>query len=335
MTAASLLLFVILLVAIVVFMSEKLRADVVAILVMLSLGLTGLVTPRQAFSGLSSSAVILIIAVSILTGGLFRTGVSAVIGRWLVRAAGNSELRMSALVMAAAAGLSLFMNNIASAAVIMPAVMDASRRTRISPSKLLLPMALATQLGGMATLFTTASIVASGVLQTAGLPGLGVFDFAAVGGSAAVLGYLYLLFIGRRSLPDHAPAEDLAQQHQARADLVTAYQLPERLHALYLEPASGLIGQTLAQTGIGSQLGLTVLAIERGGRSLAAPAAGETLQRGDVLLVGGHADRAATLANLGVRITPAVDWELQTAPDTTLVEVLVAPRARVIGQTLR
>lgn len=335
MTPAGLLLFAILLVAIVVFMSEKLRPDVVAILVMLSLGLTGLVTPRQVFSGFSSSAVILIIAVSILTGGLFRAGVSAVIGRWLVRAAGESELRMSVLVMGVATGLSLFMNNIASAAVIMPAVMDASRRTRISPSKLLLPMALATQLGGMATLFTTASIVASAVLQTDGLRGLGVFDFAGVGGVAALLGLLYMIFIGRRALPDRAPAGDLAQQHQARVDLVAAYELPGRLHAIHLEPGSPLIGQSLAQTGIGSQLGLTVLAIERGGRSLKAPSAGETVQDGDVLLMGGNPERAAALASLGVRISPAVDREMLAAADTVLVEVLVAPRARVIGQTLR
>ncbi len=147
MTSQIALLLFILLVAIVLFLSEKVRPDVVALLVMLALGLTQIITPQQAFSGLSSPSVILIIAVFIMTGGLFRTGVSTLIGRWLVRAAGASETRLVILVMIAAAGLSLFMNNIASAAVIMPAVMDAARRTKISPSKVLLPMALATQLG--------------------------------------------------------------------------------------------------------------------------------------------------------------------------------------------
>jgi Na+/H+ antiporter NhaD/arsenite permease-like protein len=152
MSPQVVLLLAIVIVAIVLFLSEKLRPDLIAMLVMLSVGITGILTSRETFSGLSNPSVILIMAVFIMTGGLFRTGVSAVIGRWLVRAAGNSESLLIALVVLAAAGLSLFMNNIASAAVIMPAVMDATRRTKISPAKILLPMAMATQLSGMATL---------------------------------------------------------------------------------------------------------------------------------------------------------------------------------------
>ncbi len=335
MDTQTIILLVILVVAIIVFMSERLRADVVAILVMLSLGLTGLVAPRQVFSGLSSSAVMLVIAVSILTGGLFRTGVSAVIGRWLVRAGGASEGRMTALVMAAAGGLSLFMNNIASAAVIMPAVMDATRRTRISPSKLLMPMALATHLGGMATLFTTASIVSSGVLQSAGLQGLGVFDFAAVGGAAALLGFVYIQFIGRRALPDRSPAAEIVELQQGTADLAESYRLSQRLSHVLIETGSPLIGQSLEQTHIGSELGLTVLALERHGRRQPAPAVHERLRAGDILVLGGRADRAATLATLGARVLPESPTPLATTADASFSEILVAPRSRVIGQSLR
>lgn len=335
MDTQTIILLVILIVAIAVFMSERLRADVVAILVMLSLGLTGLVAPRQVFSGLSSSAVMLIIAVSILTGGLFRTGVSAVIGRWLVRVGGASEGRMTALVMAAAGGLSLFMNNIASAAVIMPAVMDATRRTRISPSKLLMPMALATHLGGMATLFTTASIVSSGVLQSAGLQGLGVFDFAAVGGAAALLGFVYIQFIGRRTLPDHSPAAEIVEQQQGSADLAESYRLSQRLSHVLVETGSPLVGQSLDQTRIGSELGLTVLALERHGRRQPAPAVHERLRAGDILVLGGRADRAATLASLGARVLPESPTPLSTSADASFSEILVAPRSRAIGQSLR
>lgn len=335
MTSGAVVLFAILAIAIVVFISERLRADVVAILVMLSLGLTGLVAPRQVFSGLSSSAVILIIAVSILTGGLFRTGVSAVIGRWLVRTAGSSELRMTAFVMAAAAGLSLFMNNIASAAVIMPAVMDASRRTGLKPSKLLLPMALATQLGGMATLFTTASIVASGVLQTAGLPPLGMFDFAAVGGSAALLGYAYILIVGRRALPELSPIADVVAQQTRATRPSDRYQLGQRLSAVRVEPGSGLIGQSLTQTHIGSRLGLAVLALDRDGRRQPTPPGEERLKVGDVLIVSGHADRVAALTLLGARLLPAAETDLPATADATFAEILVAPRSRVLGTSLR
>src|SRR5512138_2561035 len=193
MTLSILALLGILVIAGTFFISEKLRPDLTALLILLALGLTGLVTPSQAFSGLSNSSIILLIAVFIMTGALFRTGVSSVIGHGLVRAAGNSEVRLIALVSVAAAGLSFLMNNIASAAVLMPAVMDATRRTHISPSKVLLPMAFATQLGGMATLFTTSNLIASGVLQNAGLPGFGLFDFLLVGGLAASGGLLYVI----------------------------------------------------------------------------------------------------------------------------------------------
>jgi di/tricarboxylate transporter len=336
MTSQIVLLLAILGTAIVVLISEKLRPDIAAILVMLSLGVTQLVTPREAFSGLSSPSVILIIAVFILTGSLFRTGVSAVIGRWLVRVAGESEFRMVVIVMLAAAGLSLFMNNIASAAVVMPAVMDASRRTKISPSKLLMPMALATQLAGMATLFTTANIVASGVLQNAGLPGFGLFDFLSVGGSAAVVGILYIAFIGRRSLPDRRPMEEIEKQQKLREDLVSIYRLKERLQAAQVGPGSPLVGQSLAQSGIGDQLGLTVIAIERNGNTLLSPAVQERIRRDDILLVEGRAERAAQLEARGVRISPAIAWdETLTADEIELSEVLVAPRSGVIGKTLK
>ena len=219
MSPQIILLLIIVTAGIILFLSEKLRPDLVAIVVMLSLGLTGILTSRETFSGLSNPSVILIMAVFIMTGALFRTGVSGVIGKWLVSVAGHSENRLVTLVVLAAAGLSLFMNNIASAAVIMPAVMDATRRTKISPSRVLLPMAMATQLRGMATLFTTSNIVASGVLVSLGLPGFGLFDFAAVGGLAALAGLAYLIFFSRRLLPARAPTVlEQAEQAHRRVD---------------------------------------------------------------------------------------------------------------------
>ncbi|MGE5139242.1 MAG: SLC13 family permease [Rudaea sp.] len=335
MTLQIALLLGILLAAVILFLSEKLTPDLVAILVMLSLGAAQLITPQQAFSGLSSPSVILIIAVFIITGGLFRTGVSTLIGRWLVRAAGDREMRLVVLVMIAAAGLSLFMNNIASAAVIMPAVMDASRRTKISPSKVLLPMAMATQLGGMATLFTTASIVASGVLQNAGLPGFGLFDFLSTGGVAALVGIAYLALVGFRYLPDRHPMQELVEQQRTRVDLVKSYKLGERLQSARLKAGSPLIGITVPQTDIGRQLGVTVLAIERNGKTL-APSTHERLREKDVLLVVGREDRASQLGSLGALVEPAIQWTGNLAsPDSRLTEVLVSPHAGIQGKTLK
>ncbi len=336
MTPQIALLLAILGIALALFISEKLRPDLVAILVMLSLGIVHLVTPAEAYSGFSNSSVIVIMAVFILTGGLVRTGVSARLGRWLVRVAGQSEFRMVLVVALAAAGLSLFMNNIAAATVVMPAVIDVSRRTKISPSKLLMPMAMATQLGGMATLFTTSNLVTSGILQGAGLRGFGLFDFLSVGGVAAVAGILYIAFLGRRWLPDRRPMEEARRQQELRRDLVGAYQLKERLQAAVVPAASPLVGQSLAQAAIGDQLGLTVLAIERNGRTLLAPTAQEVIYPEDVLLVEGRAERAAQLEARGMQVSPAAaEAEALISENVEWLEVLVAPRSDLIGKTLK
>jgi di/tricarboxylate transporter len=336
MTFPILLLLVILGIALVLFVSEAIRPDLVAILVMLSLGITGLVSRDDVFSGFGSPAIILILSVFLLTGALFETGVSTRIGYWLVRAAARSEFRLVSVVMLVAGGLSLFMNNVASAAVVMPAVMDVSRRTRISPSKLLMPMSMATQLGGMATLFTTSNIVAGAMLQNAGLRGFGLFDFLSVGGSAAAAGILYIAFVGRRLLPDRSPREEIEAQQLLREDLAGIYQLPERLQAAQVADGSELIGRTLAESGIGDRFGLTVIAIERPGQTLLSPGASERIRKDDNLLVEGRADRAAQLESLGMRISPAVPWDSSfTAGRYKLFELLVAPHSRAIGRTLK
>ncbi len=330
------LLLGILIVGAIIFISEKWRPDVTALVIMITLGLTGLVTPAQSYSGLSSSSVVVLIAVFIMTGALFRTGVSGVIGRSLVRAAGQSEIRLIALVTIAAAGLSLIMNNIASAAVLMPAVMDATRRTKISPSKLLLPMAFATQLGGMATLFTTSNLVASGALQNAGLQGFGLFDFLSVGGLAALAAMIYLITIGRRALPDKRPILEMQHQEKIRDDLFGLYQIKERLYEIRPKATSRLIGQALKDSDIGDRLGLTVLAIERNGQTLLAPAAAEIIHKNDVLLIEGREERINQLNEWDVQIDLVTKWPgTVTSKDIELLEILVAPRSRAIGQSLK
>ncbi len=336
MTPAIIAVLSILVIAGMIFISEKLRPDLTALLVLLALSITGLITPQQAFSGLSNSSVVLLVAVFIMTGALFRTGVSSVIGHGLVRAAGNSEVRLIALVSVAAAGLSLLMKNIASAAVLMPAVMDATRRTRISPSKVLLPMAFATQLGGMATLFTTSNLVTSGVLQNAGLPGFGLFDFLLVGGLAALAGLVYLIAVGHRSLPNRRPVEELERQEKKREDLLSLYQIKERLFEVHPKPGSVLIGRTLAATRIGDQLGLTVVAIERNSHFLLAPSADTVIRKHDTLVIEGRQEVACQLIDWGTQVEPLTRWPANmTSQDIELLEVLVAPRSRAIGQTLK
>jgi di/tricarboxylate transporter len=335
MSVQIIFLFIILGAGIVLFVSEKLRPDLVAIMVMLALGFARLITPDEVFSGFSSPSIILLLSVFILTGGLFHTGVSTVIGRRLMRFAGAGGFRITLVVMLMAGGLSLFMNNIASVAVIMPAVMEVSRRARISPSKLLMPMALAIHLAGMATLFTTSNIVASGVLQNAGLPGFGLLDFLPVGGSAAVAGILFIAVISRHSLPERRQMEEVENQYATSEELARMYRLSERMQAARILPGSRLIGRTLEQSGIGDRLGLTVIGIRRNGDVLLSPGSGERILRGDELLIEGRSERAAQLEAMGARLMPAAPREAFTPSKVELYEVMVAPHSTIIGKTLK
>src|SRR5690349_6231570 len=188
---------IILLAAIVLFVSNRLPADLIALLVVVALGVTGVLTPAEAFSGFSRSAVITIIAIFVLTEGLQRTGVTDQVGNVLLKVGGQSETRLIVTVMLAGAFLSLFMNNIAAAAVLLPAVSGAAKKVSVSKSRLLMPLAFGTILGGMATLLTTSNIILNSLLHDNDVEGYRITDFLPVGLLVVTAGIAYIALIGR------------------------------------------------------------------------------------------------------------------------------------------
>ena len=165
------LVFSIVLIAAGLLITEKLRADIIALLSLIALALTGLVSPTEAFSGFSRPAVMTILSIFIITAALERTGVTRVIGNRLLHLAGGKESRLIPLIMIAGVLLSLVMNNIAAGAVLLPAIIGITLQTDVKPSKLLMPLSFATMLGGMATLLTTSNILVSNALRDAGQKG--------------------------------------------------------------------------------------------------------------------------------------------------------------------
>ncbi|NJN98076.1 MAG: hypothetical protein HC875_30340 [Anaerolineales bacterium] len=224
-----LLTFGILAVSIALLLSDRLRADLVALLTVIALGLTGILTSQEVFSGFSRSAVITILAIFILAEGLRRTGVTEQVGNVLLRVAGTRESWLVVVVMLAGAFLSLFMNNIAAASVLLPAVSGAGRKAGVNPARLLLPLAFATILGGMATLLTTTNIVVSTLLRDRGVAGYGLLDFAPLGLVIVAVGIAYMAWVGRLLLPAQWPVDYLEKERQAEEDLVGVYRLDERL----------------------------------------------------------------------------------------------------------
>ena len=289
--------FVILGGAVALFLSDRLRPDLVALLVAVALGTTGVLTSEETFSGFSRSAVITLLAIFMLAAGLERTGVTRQVGNLLVRVAGQGEVRQIVVVMLAGAFLSLFMNNIAAAAVLLPAVSGASHRAGVNPARLLMPLAFATILGGMATLLTTTNIVASSLLRDQGLPGYGLLDFAPLGLAIVAAGIAYMALWGRRQLPDRSPAQVLEEIHRREADLAEIYHLGERLIRAGVPAGSPLAGKTLADTRFRETYGFSVLAIEREGRVVQAPPPASVVEAEDILLLSGS--RRTSPARMG------------------------------------
>jgi di/tricarboxylate transporter len=317
----------------VLLISDKFRPDLIAVLLLSVLGLTGLVRPAELFSGFSRSAVITILALFVITDGLERTGATRFLGQQLNRLAAGGEVRAVVVVMLATALLSLVMNTIAAAAVLLPAVIGITHQTHVRPSKLLIPLSYGSLLGGMATLFTTANLLVSAALSEQGLRPFGILEFIPVGLPMAIAGILFVTLIGRRWLPDH----DIGGQKPDRGNgsLSEAYGLRQMVQAVYVQPGSAMAGLSLAEGGWGSRLGLNVVGLSRGGMVKLAPASSQEVLEGDIVLFTGFTDQEE-LVRYGLRFTEDPDWTGQFASaQVNLVEVTLPPRSSVAGKTLR
>jgi di/tricarboxylate transporter len=321
---------------IILLITDRIRSDLVALLAMVILGVTGVLTIQETFSGFSRSAVITILAVFILAEGLQRTGVTDQVGKWLVRVAGQKEASLASVVMVSGAFLSLFMNNIAAAAVLLPAVSGAARKVKVNPSRLLMPLAFGTIVGGMATLLTTSNILVSSLLRDQGIPGYGVLDFLPLGIPIVVVGILYMSLLGRRWLPAQPPIQRMLSDPES--GLADIYRLGERFFRVQLMPGSRLSGVSLEASGLRELYNLSVVAIQSNGRWDYVLQPGRVLKTGDVLMVEGRQDELnRKFTGELFKVLPPVKWNLDDldASDITLVEMVLAPRSRLIGQTLR
>jgi di/tricarboxylate transporter len=319
--------------ALVTIVSNRLRPDLVALLVLLALGLSGILPPDQALAGFSRSAVIAIVGLFVITAALERNGVVQWLADRLARLSGTGERRIIAVFMIAGALLSLIMNNIAAGAVLLPAAVNVARRSNVPTSKVLMPLGYATLLGGMATLFTTANIVLSGALRAQNQRALTMLDFLPTGGAIVIAGTIYMLLIGRRLLPSR---ESVGRAALPSADLSETYQLAERLWELRVQPGSPLIDQQLAQSVIGSRTGATVVGLWHGREARIPPAPTDTIAANDILLVLGREERVRQLEAQHTTIgRDGHHWDSARGLPVRMTEVVIAPRSPALGQTLK
>ena len=279
----------ILVVSLILFISEIIRMDVVALLVLGTLAITGLVDSKQAFAGFSNTAVITVWAMFILSEGLTRTGIADIIGRQVMRIGGNREVILIFVIMITGALLSAFMANIGVAALMLPVVVEVARRTGVAPSRLLMPLAYSTLLGGGMTLIgTPPNLLISESLVLDGHEPFALFDFMPLGGAVMIVGVLFIVIVGRFLLPKISAENG---KNVSQRSLRSLYKLQERTFMLHVPTNSVLVGKTLMETRIGASTGLIILSLVRNGRNDMLPRRKTIIRGGDGLLVQGRIDQ--------------------------------------------
>jgi di/tricarboxylate transporter len=329
--------------AITLFVTEVVRIDVAAILIMVVVGVSGLVPTADVFAGFASNAVISIIAVMILGAGLDRVGVMRSVAAWLLRVGGSTERRIVASSSLAVGGISAFMQNIGAAALFLPVMERISERTGSPTSRLLMPMGFAAILGGTLTLVASGPLILLNDLLASTATNLGIeiepFGLFAPTpiGAALLLGGIALFAVaGRWLLPD-APAD--ADVHGALPDITARYGLDRRLRPVHVPADSPLVGRDLEEVEA-SEAGVLLAAIAPVGEpARLAPPREERIEGGSLLGLSGDADRLAAFVaanDLEILDTEHDPFGALVDPDATgMVEVAVRPGSDAVGAQVR
>jgi len=322
---------------VVLFVSEWLRVDVIAIAVMLTLAWLKLVTPAQAFSGFAGNAVISIIAVMILGYGVDRSGIMQSITGPIVRLAGTSERRLTALVSAAVGFISAFMQNIGAAALFLPALLRIARRTHIPESRLLMPMGFAAILGGTLTMVASGPlIILNDLLRQADVPTFGLFSVTPVGLALLAAGLAYFFVFGKSVLPARKSAQE-EEGTGAQQVLIETWKLPSTVYECAIGPDSSLVGRTREEAELWKRYHLNLLALAEGDDISYAPWRYTRFATGQKLALIGPSEDLERFTR-DWQLTPQsteVFQSLRTGQSSGFAELIIPPRAPLVGKTLR
>jgi di/tricarboxylate transporter len=323
------LILLILACAIILFATEWVRMDMVSIMVLLTLGLTGLVSVEEAFSGFSNPAVITVAAMFILSAGMANTGALGPLEGHLIRFAGVSEGRMVLTVMLTSAAFSAFINNIGATAMLMPVVITMAQKANVSPSKLLIPLAFGSLLGGVCTLIgTPPNLLMNALLEQYAGQSFAMFDFTPVGLVVLAAGIAYMTLAGRHMLPE-----------RKAGTLTEAYQVKEYIAEVEVLAGSSIAGSTIARSGLEQDLNFKVRAILRGKKKFPFPRRNRKIQEGDILFLEGKPESILKVRQKkGLEVVPERDNPVIIGVDTgemVVVEASLAPTSEMVGKTLR
>jgi len=317
--------------------TERLRSDMVAILIVLALAVMGLLSPSEALSGFGSEPAIIVASVFIMSGAFHRTGLSDVIGSRIGRLAGQSYSRVLAVIMLSVAVLSAFTHHVTTTALMLPVVLTLCRERRLAASKLLMPLSIAASLGTTITIIgAPAFLIASNVLQHYGRPGLGIFSISPIGLALSLAGTLFMLVIGRFLLPEREGARDLSD----------FYRLDYYFTEVKLLSNSSFIGKTVDEVAATGHYRFTTVGWVRDGKGQCRPLGDTRLREDDVLWV--HAppeDMIAFREEKGIELHPVDKFGLEADRSKDkdndgdlsqeLVQAVIAPQSDLIQRSLQ
>ncbi|MFN3496987.1 MAG: SLC13 family permease [Pannonibacter indicus] len=329
--------------AVVMFALNRPRMDVVAVIMMTALPLTGVISMQEALAGLSDPNIVLIAALFVIGEALVRTGVAQRLGDWLTLRAGASEARLIFLLMLIVAGVGSFMSSTGVVAIFIPIVLRIARKARIPAGRLMMPLSMAALISGMMTLVATApNLVIHAELIRQGHEGFSFFAFPPFGVPVLLLAVLYML-AARRFLSPGETAE--VSGRAALRSWVEDYAIGGREHRLQVMPGSGLTGRRLDTLDLRASAGINIIAIERGNlfrRKLISPQAATVLEAGDILMIDQRVsseksgfDFASFAQTHGLAELPVTEqWLADTTQEIGMAQILVPPGSRLTGKTL-
>ncbi len=343
---------IILLVSAILFVSGKVRSDLVALCALLALLLCQILTPAEGLAGFSNTTVIMMVGLFIVGGGIFQTGLAKMIGSKVMTLAGNSELRLFLLVMIVTSAIGMFVSNTGTVALMLPIVVSMAAASGSSPRRLLMPLAFASSMGGMMTLIgTPPNLIVSDTLQNAGFEPLGFFSFLPVGLVTLVVGILYLLPATRMLTPKEKQ-KDKKKSGKSLKELVGEYGITDNLFRVHIKSdKSQTIGKTVADLNIYREYGINVLELRRStgqnrfvrtvNQQLASPDL--ILKQNDVLYLSGEPEQIERFAadytlRLLDRHTDEIDGSSSNASldffDIGVAEILIMPTSSMINRTI-
>lgn len=329
--------------AVIMFAVNRPRMDVVAVIMMTALPLTGVISMQEALAGLSDPNIVLIAALFVIGEALVRTGVAQRLGDWLTLRAGASEARLIFLLMLIVAGVGSFMSSTGVVAIFIPIVLRIARKARIPAGRLMMPLSMAALISGMMTLVATApNLVIHAELIRQGHEGFSFFAFTPFGVPVLLLAVLYML-AARRFLSPGETAE--VSGRAALRSWVEDYAIGGREHRLQVMPGSELSGQRLDTLDLRASAGINIIAIERGNlfrRKLISPQAATVLEAGDILMIDQRVsseksgfDFASFARTHGLAELPVTEqWLADTTQEIGMAQILVPPGSRLTGKTL-